>query len=99
VKLVSEVKERLEREHPGLPTGRNGRDDDDMILWFLKDRKFSVDEAAAKLTKAIVSCLFYVELRNSPFFTILKNENTRERPSPGFLLRVRRARTRAAGSS
>jgi hypothetical protein len=24
-----------------------------MILWFLKDRKFSVDEAAAKLTKAI----------------------------------------------
>ncbi|RLM84580.1 motile sperm domain-containing protein 2 [Panicum miliaceum] len=52
-KLVLEVKERLEREHPGLPTGRNGRDDDDMILWFLKDRKFSVDEAVSKLTKAI----------------------------------------------
>ena len=54
-KLVVEVKERLAREHPGLPTGRNGRDDDDMILWFLKDRKFSVDEAVSKLTKAIVS--------------------------------------------
>ncbi|KAL6911381.1 hypothetical protein ACP4OV_000186 [Aristida adscensionis] len=52
-KLVLEVKERLAREHPGLPTGRNGRDDDDMILWFLKDRKFSVDEAVSKLTKAI----------------------------------------------
>ncbi|KAL6635023.1 hypothetical protein ACP70R_027694 [Stipagrostis hirtigluma subsp. patula] len=50
-KLVLEVKERLAREHPGLPTGRNGRDDDYMILWFLKDRKFSVDEAVSKLTK------------------------------------------------
>lgn len=58
LKLVLEVKERLAREHPGLPTGRNGRDDDDMVLWFLKDRKFSVDEAVPKLTKAIVSsCL------------------------------------------
>ncbi|PWZ07860.1 Motile sperm domain-containing protein 2 [Zea mays] len=52
-KLVLEVKERLAREHPSLPTGRNGRDDDDMVLWFLKDRKFSVDEAVSKLTKAI----------------------------------------------
>ncbi|KAK1602492.1 hypothetical protein QYE76_048348 [Lolium multiflorum] len=52
-KLVMEVKERLEREHPGLPTGRSGRDDDEMILWFLKDRKFAVDEAVSKLTKAI----------------------------------------------
>lgn len=50
-----EVKERLEREHPGLPTGRNGRDDEEMILWFLKDRKLSVDETISKLTKAIVS--------------------------------------------
>lgn len=55
LKLVLEVKERLAREHPGLPTGRNGRDDDGMVLWFLKDRKFSVDEAVSKLTKAIVS--------------------------------------------
>ncbi|KAF7097954.1 hypothetical protein CFC21_099732 [Triticum aestivum] len=52
-KLVLEVKERLEREHPGLPTGRSGRDDDEMILWFLKDRKFAVDEAVSKLAKAI----------------------------------------------
>lgn len=55
MKLVLEVKERLEREHPGLPTGRNGRDDEEMILWFLKDRKLSVDETISKLTKAIVS--------------------------------------------
>ncbi|VAI91940.1 unnamed protein product [Triticum turgidum subsp. durum] len=54
-KLVLEVKERLQREHPGLPTGRSGRDDDEMILWFLKDRKFAVDEAVPKLAKAIVS--------------------------------------------
>lgn len=53
--LVLEVKEKLEKEHHSLPIGRNGRDDEDMILWFLKDRKFSVDEAISKLTKAIVS--------------------------------------------
>ncbi|XP_004508888.1 uncharacterized protein [Cicer arietinum] len=52
-KLVLEVKEKLEKEHHSLPIGRNGRDDEDMILWFLKDRKFSVDEAISKLTKAI----------------------------------------------
>ncbi|GAB2273085.1 hypothetical protein Dimus_007891, partial [Dionaea muscipula] len=33
--------------------GKNGHDDEDMILWFLKDRKFLVDEAVTKLTKAI----------------------------------------------
>ncbi|KAM0887964.1 hypothetical protein ACQ4PT_028643 [Festuca glaucescens] len=68
-KLVMEVKERLEREHPGLPTGRSGRDDDEMILWFLKDRKFAVDETVSKLTKAIKQdpleneklCAFLVE--------------------------------------
>ncbi|GJM91041.1 hypothetical protein PR202_ga07376 [Eleusine coracana subsp. coracana] len=52
-KLVSEVKERLEREHPDLPTGRNGRDDEDMILWFLKDRKFSVDETVSNSPKPL----------------------------------------------
>ncbi|KAG6587463.1 Motile sperm domain-containing protein 2 [Cucurbita argyrosperma subsp. argyrosperma] len=52
-KLVLEVKEKLEREYSSLPLGRNGRDDEEMILWFLKDRKFSVDDAVAKLTKAI----------------------------------------------
>lgn len=55
VQLVLEVKEKLENEYPSLPVGKNGRDDEDMILWFLKDRKFSVEDAAAKLTKAIVS--------------------------------------------
>ncbi|XP_077219806.1 sec14p-like phosphatidylinositol transfer family protein isoform X2 [Tasmannia lanceolata] len=52
-KLVLEVKEKLEREHPSLPVGRNGRDDEDMILWFLKDRKFRVEDAVTKLTRAI----------------------------------------------
>ncbi|KAG8484121.1 hypothetical protein CXB51_022910 [Gossypium anomalum] len=52
-KLVLEVKEKLEKEHYDLPVGENGRDDEDMILWYLKDRRFSVEEAIAKLTKAI----------------------------------------------
>ncbi|XP_071722795.1 uncharacterized protein [Rutidosis leptorrhynchoides] len=52
-KLVLEVKEKLERKHRSLPIGRNGRDDEDIILWFLKDGKFSVDRALGKLTKAI----------------------------------------------
>ncbi|WJX94354.1 hypothetical protein P8452_75778 [Trifolium repens] len=52
-KLVLEVKEKLEKEYHSLPVGRNGRDDEDMILWFLKDRKFDVQEALSKLTKAI----------------------------------------------
>ncbi|XP_058733617.1 CRAL-TRIO domain-containing protein C3H8.02-like [Vicia villosa] len=52
-KLVLEVKEKLEKEHHTLPVGRNGRDDEDMILWFLKDRKFSVEEAVSKLVKTI----------------------------------------------
>ncbi|XP_050226143.1 CRAL-TRIO domain-containing protein C365.01 [Mercurialis annua] len=52
-KLVLEVKDKLEKEHYSLPVGKNGRDDEEMILWFLKDRKFSVEEASAKLAKAI----------------------------------------------
>lgn len=52
-KLVLDVKERLEREYTDLPVGRYGRDDEEMILWFLKDRKFSVDDAVSKLHKAI----------------------------------------------
>lgn len=55
LQLVLEVKDRLEKEHYTLPIGRNGRDDEDMILWFLKDRKFSVQEAVSKLAKTIVS--------------------------------------------
>lgn len=51
--LVIEVKERLEREYPSLPVGPKGRDDEDMILWFLRDRKYSVDDAVVKLIKAI----------------------------------------------
>ncbi|KAG8388560.1 hypothetical protein BUALT_Bualt02G0138100 [Buddleja alternifolia] len=51
--LVAEVKEKLEKEHNGLPVGQNGIDDEEMILWFLKDRKFSVEDAVSKLAKAI----------------------------------------------
>ncbi|XP_024929577.3 phosphatidylinositol transfer protein CSR1 isoform X2 [Ziziphus jujuba] len=52
-KLVLEVKEKLKKDHHYLPEGKNGRDDEDMILWFLRDRKFSVEDAIAKLIKAI----------------------------------------------
>ncbi|CAA2934243.1 Hypothetical predicted protein [Olea europaea subsp. europaea] len=52
-KLVVEVKESLEKEHSYLPVGKNGRDDEELILWFLKDRKFSAEEAISKLAKAI----------------------------------------------
>ncbi|KAF4351765.1 hypothetical protein F8388_008775 [Cannabis sativa] len=52
-KLVLEVKEKLEKDHHYLPVGENGRDDEDMIFWFLKDRKFSVEETVSKLSKAI----------------------------------------------
>eukprot|EP01018_Ginkgo_biloba_P019263 Gb_36493 [translate_table: standard] len=51
--LIMEVKERLAREHEHLPVGRKRRDDEEMILWFLKDRKFNVDGAVCKLAKAI----------------------------------------------
>ncbi|XP_010550684.1 PREDICTED: CRAL-TRIO domain-containing protein C3H8.02 [Tarenaya hassleriana] len=52
-KLVFEVKKRLARDYSILPLGMNGRDDEEMILWFLKDRRFSVEEAIGKLSKAI----------------------------------------------
>ncbi|KAF5199935.1 Motile sperm domain-containing protein [Thalictrum thalictroides] len=52
-KLILDVKEKLEKDHHRLPVGKNGRDDEDMILWFLKDRKFDVEAAVAKLSKAI----------------------------------------------
>ncbi|XP_019182030.1 PREDICTED: CRAL-TRIO domain-containing protein YKL091C isoform X2 [Ipomoea nil] len=51
-KLVLEVKEKLS-QYGNLPVGKNGRVDEEMILWFLKDRKFSVEDAVSKLTKAI----------------------------------------------
>lgn len=54
LQLVLEVKEKLERDYSSLPLGRNGRDDEEMILWFLKDRKFSVEDTVAKLWRAIV---------------------------------------------
>ncbi|XP_057519528.1 phosphatidylinositol transfer protein CSR1-like isoform X1 [Amaranthus tricolor] len=52
-KLVLEVKERLKNEYHELPVGKNGRDDENMIYWFLKDRSFSVDDAVKRLNKAI----------------------------------------------
>ena len=56
------VKEKLEKDHYNLPTGKNGRDDEELILWFLKDRRFEVDEAISKLTKAIVCKSFHIFL-------------------------------------
>lgn len=58
LQLVVEVKEKLEKQHTSLPVGKNGRDDEEMILWFLKDRKYSVDETVDKLNKAIVSTIY-----------------------------------------
>ncbi|GAB4845733.1 hypothetical protein Ancab_039135 [Ancistrocladus abbreviatus] len=52
-KLVAEVKEKLEKDYSSLPVGKYGRDDEDMILWFLKDREFSVNDAVTRLVKAI----------------------------------------------
>jgi len=54
---VAQVKARLEAERADLPVGKNGRDDEDLILWFLRDRKFDVDATVAKLIKTLVSIL------------------------------------------
>lgn len=76
VQLVLEVKERLAKDCTSLPVGKNGRDDEEMILWFLKDRRFSVDEAIGKLTKAIVSsslCFFFPSINSSTIVLIFYN--------------------------
>ncbi|KAF6136956.1 hypothetical protein GIB67_030720 [Kingdonia uniflora] len=41
-----------------ITVGKNGRDDEDIILWFLKNRKFDIEAVVAKLSKAIVSLTF-----------------------------------------
>eukprot|EP00252_Welwitschia_mirabilis_P021547 TRINITY_DN5556_c0_g1_i1.p1 TRINITY_DN5556_c0_g1~~TRINITY_DN5556_c0_g1_i1.p1 ORF type:complete len:165 (-),score=18.51 TRINITY_DN5556_c0_g1_i1:9-503(-) len=61
-KLIKTVKDRLEAEHGYLPIGRNGRDDEQLILWFLKDRKFDIDKTVFKLVKAIVSSYMLIIL-------------------------------------
>ena len=48
------MKLKLETQHGDLPCGPQGRDDEEMLLWFLKDRKFKVDPAVEKLSAAIV---------------------------------------------
>ncbi|KAH7414988.1 hypothetical protein KP509_14G022200 [Ceratopteris richardii] len=53
LKLVKEVKTKLQSLHSDLPVGKNGRDDDELLLWFLKDRKYNVDAAVGKLVKAL----------------------------------------------
>ncbi|KAG0553381.1 hypothetical protein KC19_12G007100 [Ceratodon purpureus] len=50
---VDRVKARLETERADLPVGKNGRDDEDLLLWFLRDRNFDVDAAVAKLVEAL----------------------------------------------
>lgn len=58
LQLVMKVKEKLAKDYTTLPVGKNGRDDEEMIHWFLKDRNFSVDETISKLAKAIVTTDF-----------------------------------------
>jgi hypothetical protein len=55
LQLVEDVKRKLESMHPDLPVGKNGRDDEELLHWFLKDRRYDVDAAIAKLVKALVS--------------------------------------------
>lgn len=71
LQLVAEVKEMLNKEHNSLPLGKNGRDDEEMILWYLKDRKYSVQDAVSKLSKAIVIII----INFSESFIILLNSN------------------------
>ncbi|CAI5490655.1 unnamed protein product [Closterium sp. Naga37s-1] len=52
-RLVDEVKSILARDHASLPVGEYGRDDDAMLRWFLKDRKYKVEPTVEKLAKAI----------------------------------------------
>ncbi|XP_034673848.1 CRAL-TRIO domain-containing protein C365.01 isoform X3 [Vitis riparia] len=65
-KLVMEVKEKLEKDQHSLPVGRNGRDDEDMILWFLKDRKFSVEEKCKHIAKRTVRIVSPYEKMQDP---------------------------------
>ena len=51
---MDQVKARLESERADLPVGKNGWDDEDLILWFLRDRKFDVDATVAKFIKTLV---------------------------------------------
>ncbi|CAN1136653.1 Motile sperm domain-containing protein 2 [Linum perenne] len=51
-KLVLEVKEKLLKDHKTLPVGKCGRDDDEMILWFLK--KWRQEFGVAELTEESV---------------------------------------------
>jgi hypothetical protein len=59
LQAIDEVAARLAAEHGSLPTGPNGRDDRDLILWFLRDRKFDQDKTVEKLATAIVSCALH----------------------------------------
>lgn len=52
-RMAAEVASILANEHADLPTGPYGRDDTHMLRWFLKDRKYNVEAAVGKLSKAI----------------------------------------------
>lgn len=51
--MVATIEERLSKEFPELPTGEGGRDDKELLLWFLRDRRFDIEKATAKLAAAI----------------------------------------------
>eukprot|EP00271_Cylindrocystis_brebissonii_P013523 TRINITY_DN33406_c0_g1_i1.p1 TRINITY_DN33406_c0_g1~~TRINITY_DN33406_c0_g1_i1.p1 ORF type:complete len:308 (+),score=56.06 TRINITY_DN33406_c0_g1_i1:67-990(+) len=52
-KMVEDMKTQLAQSHSGLPKGKNGSNDSDLLLWFLKDRKFNTEKAVAKVAQAI----------------------------------------------
>ncbi|XP_002986250.2 phosphatidylinositol transfer protein CSR1 [Selaginella moellendorffii] len=52
-RLVNQLKHHLATSHSYLPVGKNGRDDDELLLWFLQDRKFDVPKAGTKLANYI----------------------------------------------
>ena len=53
--LIAETKSRLGAEYADLKVGRGGRDDEGLLVWFLKDRKYNVEAAVTKVARFIVS--------------------------------------------
>ena len=55
LQLIEETKFRLGAEYADLTVGRGGRDDEGLLVWFLKDRKYDVEAAVTKVARFIVS--------------------------------------------
>ncbi|GBG63839.1 hypothetical protein CBR_g39624 [Chara braunii] len=50
---LDKLKRKLDVENPELPVGTYGRDDDELLTWFLRDRRYDVSEAAFKLVRML----------------------------------------------